>query len=599
MADIPGYAGKLLYVDLSAGTTETVDLDPKIARDYIGGRSLGLKLLWDAYGENWANVDPLAPEAMLCLLAGPLSCFTASKSVAVFKSPLSGGAMGSAVSGDYSSTLRFAGYDGIVVTGAADSPVYVYVEDDVVEIRDASDWWGLDVRETFDTIREENPLCSTLFIGPGGENLVKFASIMANWYRACGRGGSGAVMGSKNLKAVVVNGTGPAPTIVNPQAVYDMMDWARQEIPFLSANMHEYGTTGGIYSTGANVAAEPVRNWQEEWHNEVQVRAEFFAAEQWIRRYWADYGCSLSCSKAGRIKSGPYAGTCIELPDYEGGAYVGPNFGIYDINEISYLADRFDKWGLDVISGGNVLGWAAELYQRGILTADDLGGIELEWGNAEAFDKVLEMVAKREGIGDTLAEGVLIAAQRIGQDTEQYAVQVRGIELGAHGVRSGLDYTRGLVSYALSTQGGDHTSITFPGTEMWLLEDTLVTCGFFSGPIDKLGLLNAITGFDITEDELNTVMVPRWIALQRAGLFLSGWTHDDAKNPPRFYEPLPSGPEDRDEPIKGKAIDPEAEATAIQEAYTAFGYDEKGVPTTETLERLGLSDLDPIFANFR
>jgi len=592
MADIPGYAGKLLYVDLSAGTTEAVDLDPMMARDYIGGRALGVKLLWDAYGENWADIDPLAPEAVLCLMSGPLSCFTASKTMAVFKSPLSGGAMGSAVSGDSAASMRFAGYDGIVVTGKADSPVYVYIENDVVEIRDATDWWGLDVRETFDTIRAENPLADPLFIGPGGENQVKFASIMANWYRACGRGGSGAVMGSKNLKAIVINGTGPAPSLYDAEAVYANMDWARLNMPHRSANMHEYGTTGGVFSTGNGSSSEPVHNWQEEWHDQVQVRAEFFAANQWVRRYWADYGCTVACSKAGRIKDGAYKGTCIELPDYEGGAYVGPNFGIYDINEISYLADRFDKWGVDVISGGNVLGWAAELYERGIISADDLDGIELEWGNAEAFDQMLEKIVRREGFGDTLAEGVMAAAKIVGQDTDQYAVHVRGIELGAHGVRSGMDYTRGLVSYALSTQGGDHTSIAFPGTEMWYLEDTLVICGFFGIP-NKLDFLNAITGFDITEDELNGVMIPRWVALQRAGVFLAGWNHRDAKNPPRFYEPLPSGP------AEGKAIDPDEEADAIQTAYTAFGYDRRGVPTTETLERLGLADLDSVFDNFR
>jgi aldehyde:ferredoxin oxidoreductase len=432
-----------------------------------------------------------------------------------------------------------------------------------------------------------------LFIGPGGENLVKFASIMANWYRAAGRGGSGAVMGSKNLKAIVVHGDGPAPELADPEAVYALMDWARVQVPFLSANMKEYGTTGGIYGTGNGASAEPVRNWQEEWHDEVGVRAEFFAAEQWVRRYWSDYGCTLACSKGGRIKTGPYAGTPIELPDYEGGAYAGPNFGIYDINEISYLADRFDKWGVDVISGGNVLAFAAELYQRGILSSSDLGGIELEWGNAEAFDKLLEMVVKREGIGDTLAEGTMAAAQSIGQDTEQYAVHVRGIELGAHGVRSGLDYTRGLISYALSTQGGDHTSIAFPGTELWMLDDTLVTCGFASGQLNKLGFLNAVTGFGITDEELNTIMVPRWIALQRAGVFLSGWTHEHAVNPPRFYEPLPTGPQ------AGLAVDPAAETEAVAQAYGVFGYDERGVPTTETLDRLGLSDLDSVFGQFR
>jgi aldehyde:ferredoxin oxidoreductase len=601
MASIPGYAGKLLEVDLSAGTTNAVDLDPKLARDYIGGRAMGVKLLWDAYGENWANIDPLGPDAILCLMAGPMSCFMPSKAMAIFKSPLSGGAMGSAVSGDWAATIRFAGYDGVVIKGKASGPVYLYVDNDTVEIRDASAWWGKDVRETFDAIRAEYPFADPLFIGPAGENKVEISSIMANWYRACGRGGSGAVMGSKNLKAVVTIGNGPAPELADPEGVYQVMDWARVETPFLSANMHEYGTTGGVYSTGNRSASEPVRNWQEEWHDEKQIQAQFFAAEQWVRRYWADYGCTVACSKGGRIKAGPYTGTPIELPDYEGGAYSGPNFGVFDINEISYLADRFDKWGLDVISGGNVVGWAAELYQRGILTAADLGGVELEWGNADAFDKVIEMVAKREGIGDTLAKGTLAASKIIGQGSEQYAVQVRGIELGAHGVRSGLDYTRGLVSYALSTQGGDHTSIAFPGTEMWYLEDTLVTCGFATGAIDKVGLLNAITGFGITEDELNTVMVPRWVALQRLGVYLAGWSHDDAHNPPRFYEPLPSGPPpaEGEEPVAGKAIDPAAEAADIQTAYAAFGYDERGIPTTETLTRLGLSDLESAYAKLR
>jgi aldehyde:ferredoxin oxidoreductase len=362
----------------------------------------------------------------------------------------------------------------------------------------------------------------------------------------------------------------------------------------ITSNIHQYGTTPGIYNHGANDSSEPVRNWQEEWHDEKQIKAEFFCAEQWVRRYWGDYGCTLSCSKAGRIKQGPYAGTIAELPDYEGGAYVGPNFGIYDINEITYLADRYDIWGIDVISGGSVVGWAAELYQRGILTADDLGGVELVWGDAEAFAKVIEMVAKREGIGDTLAKGVLAASREIGQGSEQYAVQVRGIEVGAHGVRSGLDMMgRFLTSYAMSTQGGDHTSVNWPGMELFFNEDTLAQCGFGSFTIDALALLNAITGFDITEEELAGVMHPRWVILQWLTVFLAGWTHEDHKNPPRFYEPLPSGP------AEGKAVIPEEEVAAMQMGYAAWGLDERGVPTTETLQRVGLADLEPVFARFR
>jgi aldehyde:ferredoxin oxidoreductase len=249
---------------------------------------------------------------------------------------------------------------------------------------------------------------------------------------------------------------------------------------------------------------------------------------------------------------------------------------------------------MDVISGPSVIGWAAELYQRGILTKADLGGIDLAWGNAEAFAQMTEKVARREGIGDTLAEGILGAAKIIGKDSERYGVHVKGIEVGAHGVRSGKDYTGDPVSYALSTQGGDHTSIAMGAGELWYLEDTLVLCGFWSpGTEVALELLNASTGFDITEEEFNATFMPRWLALQRTLLILAGWSHEDDTNPPRFYEPLPSGPH------KGMRVDKATEQKNVQEACLARGWDEKGIPTSETLERLGLPYLDAVLDPYR
>jgi len=440
---------------------------------------------------------------------------------------------------------------------------------------------------------DTDPATQFLYIGPAGEKLVKFAVIMSNWYKACGRGGSGAVMGSKNLKAIAVKGNRPLPKIADPDTVAVLMNKLHKEVPINRAGMHEYGTTRILYATGMERSAEPVRNWQEEWHDRDETKVQYFA-DEWQRRYWSDYACTLACCKIGRIKQGPHAGEIYELPDYEGAAYVGPNFDIYNKQDIPYLADLFDIWGMDVISGPNVIGWAAELYQRGILTKADLGGIDLAWGNAEAFAQMTEKVARREGIGDTLAEGLLGAAKIIGKDSERYAVHVKGIEVGAHGVRSGKDYTADPISYALSTQGGDHTSIATKTGESWYLEDTLVLCGFWNpGTEVSLKLLNASTGFDVTEEELNTTLVPRWLALQRTLLILAGWSDENDTNPPRFYEPLPSGPH------KGMKVDKATEQKNVQEAYRARGWDKRGIPTSEALEKLGLPYLDAVLDPYR
>lgn len=594
MADLTGYAGQLLEVNLTSQTSRPLPLDPALARDFIGGRALGMKMLWDEYGSSWADVDPLGPDSVLLILVGPTNGFAPGKTVSVFKSPLNGGPIASTVSGDMNAMIRFAGYDGMIIRGRADAPVYLYVEDDKVEIRDARSLWGMNTREIHRVLMADtDPATQFLYIGPAGEKLVKFAVIMSNWYKACGRGGSGAVMGSKNLKAIAVKGNRPLPEIADPDAVAVLMNKLHKEVPVNRAGMHEYGTTRILYSTANERSAEPIRNWQEEWHDREETKVQHYA-DDWQRRYWSDYACTLACCKIGRIKEGPHAGEIYELPDFEGAAFVGPNFDIYNKQDIPYLADLFDIWGMDVISGPSVIGWAAELYQRGILTKADLGGIDLAWGNAEAFAQMTEKVARREGIGDTLAEGILRAAKIIGKDSERYAVHVKGIEVGAHGVRSGKDYTRDPISYALSTQGGDHTSIANKAGEMWYLEDTLVLCGFWNpGTEVSLALLNASTGFDVTEEELNTTLVPRWLALQRTLLILAGWGDKDDTNPPRFYEPLPSGPD------KGMKVDKAVEQKDLQEAYRARGWDKRGIPTSETLEELGLPYLDAVLDPYR
>lgn len=590
MADLLGYTGKLLEVDLSKGTSTVLDIDQQMAKDYIGGRPYGVKYLWDAYGANWANVDPLGPDAILLFMQGPLNGFGAGKSQAVFKSPMSGAAMTSGCSGDWSASLRFAGYDGLILKGQSPTPVYLFIDDDNVEIRDATDMWG---KDTFDThqmlIDAEGPRADFLYIGPGGENQVYFAAVMNNWYRAAARGGAGAVMGSKKLKAIGVRGSKPAPAVSDISKLQGIMCKIRNASPFRSASMHEYGTAAMMY-TQAEKSTTPVRNWQEEWADHPEMQGSILKADYWVRQYWSDYACTVACSKLGRVKAGPYAGTVSELPDYEGGAYLGPNLDIYDLAAMLKLNDMSDRYGVDCISTGSVMGFAGELFQRGILTKDDFDGLEPKWGDSDAFLKLMEMIVNRKAIGDTLANGTYHAAQTIGQDTLKYTVQVKGIDLGAHGVRAGHDYTAGFVAYALCTQGGDHCSPAFPGgTEMMALEDASVACGFWTMSIegtDLLDLLNASTGYGITQDDLTQTFYPRWLNLQRGIQLLAGWTTADDAVPPRFYDPLTEGPD------AGAVVDKDAERAAILAEYQVRGWDEKGIPTSETLKKSGLDDLD-------
>ena len=430
-SQIPGYAGQLLDIDLTARTVATVDLDPTLARDYIGGRAMGGKILMDAYGTGWADVDPLGPDALLLYLAGPFVDFVGCKTNVVFKSPQTQGIVGAQGSGDFIHELRFSGYDGVIIRGKASSPVYLTIFDDQVEIKDASEMWGKEIREVHQMIVDEHGnQTSQYYIGPAGENLVRFAAVITEWYRAAGRGGGGAVMGSKNLKAVVCRGTGAAPEVADQKKLFELMKWARENPQLIRARMHEYGTASGILRTGMNASSEPVRNWQSEWHDHVEVSGQAFAAEHWVRRYWADYGCTVACSKLGRVKYGDRAGLICELPDYEAGALLGTNFGIFDINEMAYTCARPDELGLDLIAAGNVCSWACEAQERGILTAEDLGGVELKWGEAEGFVKLLDDIAYRRGeIPTLLGEGLLYATRAIGQGSESFAVMVKGMEL--------------------------------------------------------------------------------------------------------------------------------------------------------------------------
>ncbi|MEM3550769.1 MAG: aldehyde ferredoxin oxidoreductase C-terminal domain-containing protein [Candidatus Bathyarchaeia archaeon] len=619
-----GYAGKFLEVDLSTNAFKDLRFDEETLKDYVGGRGLAAKILWDRLGGKWECVDPLGPENILLFLTGPLTGYFPGGRICVSgKSPQSNGVVGSTVGGEFGVELKCAGYDGIIVTGEAEKPVYLFVKDSHVELRDAGHVWGKDAKGTLTTLTKEcrellnkhypekgewkEP--AILYVGPAGENKVRTAVVAAKWTHAAGYGGYGAVMGSKKLKAVAVKGSGPLPEAYNMEKV-EALTQAVCKNSYENELWRRWGTGSGGYEVGAKTSSEPVRNWQEEWHEEKSFGVDKFENRVWVKHYWGDFGCPTTCLKLAVVKTGRFKGSIGDNPDYELQAYLGANLGIFNPEENVHLASIIDDLGLCGIQTGNVLGFAAELFQRGILTKEDLDGLELKWGDAEAFAVLARKIAFRNGVGSLLAEGTYRAALKIGLmkgvDVTRYAVQTKGIAIGAHGIRSGKDYPE-IYSYACSVQGGDHTStaqmpLDNPNGELiTAFNDSAVLCFF-----NVFGLLRgltfdfykAVTGVELTEENWFNLKALRIINLQRAMLLLGGpdaeWNpkvHDD--NPQRFYEPLPSGP------FKEKTLDRAKVEEKKQEYYRTVGWDENGIPKTDTLLNLGLNDVDKALQKLR
>jgi aldehyde:ferredoxin oxidoreductase len=607
-----GYHNKLAEVDLRTGEVTETSLDEAVLRQYVGGRGLATKILWNRLGSTWRNVDPLGPENLFVVLVGPLTGYMAGAKILVSgKSPLTNGIIGSVASGEFATELKCAGFDGIIVKGKAKSPVYLLVTDGQVELRDATKFWGMDGKqitqainkEVRDLMKNRDPAFGLwkepgiIYIGPAGENQVRNATVMQKWAHACGYGGYGAVMGSKNLKALVAKGTGAFPDVADSKEVLALQG-KYYEGNFSDPQRGFWGTGAGGYTTGAEASSEPVRNWQEEWHNEKSIGAVNLETRNWVKRFWSDFGCARACMKLAVVKSGPLKGAITDNPDYELEAYCGANLGVFDPDGVVYVSSVVDDMGLSGINSANTMGFAAELYQRGILTKEDFNGIEPKWGDAQAMGELAKLIAERKAIGDVLAEGTYRAAVKIsemkGVDVTKYAVHFKGNEVGAHGIRTGHHFP--YLGYALSVQGGDHTSIPrFPMSEAGsALTDSLVVCTISLGREGRdliWDFYKAVTGWDMTQEEWMDVHGRRIIQIQRAALLLGGpdviWDPlVDDDNPPRWYEPLPSGPYKGNAPNRAELMKERANA------YTEMGWDARGIPTTEELTKLGLQDVD-------
>ncbi|SMB91982.1 aldehyde:ferredoxin oxidoreductase [Thermanaeromonas toyohensis ToBE] len=450
-----GYAGNILRVDLTKQKIEILPLAESLAEKYLGGNGFGIRLLWE---EVPPQVDPLSPENLLIFATGPLvgtlipNC---GRIEAIAKSPLTNIYGDSNAGGFLGPEIKFAGYDMLIFQGRAPQPVYLYIEDDLVDLRDASHLWGKDTIETEEALKEEikDPDIKVACIGPAGENMVRYACIQVTPQRSLGRSGMGAVMGSKNLKAVAVRGS-KGVSIAEPDKFHELaLEFHRR----LRANdvypaVSKYGTPG-IVSIMNMIGRFPTKNFQYgayEWADEINAEA---LHQKHFVKHLACYACPIACDKLFKVKEGEHQGLVCRSVEYETLNGFGANILNRDLSLILKANDMVDRLGLDSISSSRAISFAMELWEKGILTKGEVEGLDLSWGNMETVFKLLTMIAYRQGLGDLLAEGVKRAAEKIGRGAEYYAMHVKGQEIAAQDGRA--QQSMGL-AHVTSNRGADH-----------------------------------------------------------------------------------------------------------------------------------------------
>ncbi len=429
-----GYMGKILFVDLSTGELKDEALEERLCRDFIGGYGIGARII---YSRQKGGVDPLGPENILGLVTGPLTgtpTTTGCRYQAMAKSPLTGGWGDANSGGFFGPYLKFAGYDGVFFTGIAEKPVYLLINNGKAELRNAAYLWGKDTYEVEKVLESElGKGVSVASIGPAGERLSLISSVM-NKGRAAGRSGVGAVMGSKKLKAIAVIGTAQVP-VANKQKVSKLRRECLAKIKGPVVDAFRSMGTASMTAASAYSGDSPVKNWGgvgiRDFPNASLISDVNVSAN--LQRRHACYRCPVGCSGYMKAGTGEYkykAGT--KRPEYETLCTFGTMCLNDNLESITMANDICNRYGLDTISAGCIIAFAIECYENGLITREDTEGIELTWGNHRSIIAMTEKMAKREGFGDILADGVKVAAERIGRGAEQYAVHIGGQELGMH-----------------------------------------------------------------------------------------------------------------------------------------------------------------------
>ena len=604
-----GYMGKILRVDLDNESHKIESLDDTVAFLLLGGKGLGIWLLYKSIS---AHVDPLSPENPVIFATGPLTGTLApnSRFCLVSKSPATGGVDDSYCGGFFGPELKFAGYDALVVLGQCDKPTVLVIDDGDARFESAEEIWG---KSTFDTEEILKKKLGNDFriveIGPAGERCSTIAGAFSEG-RCAGRGGIGAVMGFKKLKAVAVRGKHPV-RVYDPKN-FEKMTW----IAYRALRMNEvtvrslpdFGTSN-ILLTINETGALPTRNFQTgRFEGADRISGEAFREKLWKKDFACSMGCTIKCSKIASLQGKPYNGTLIDGPDYETVFALGSNCGLDDAEAISYANYLCDLYGIDTISTGNIIGFVMELYEKGIVSREELGGIDATWGSSEALVNLVRKIGEGEGIGAVLQLGVKKLSEKY-KGTVDFAMHVKGLEMPAYEARA----AQGMgLCYAISERGACHLRAYTAGAELLgygggadprtydrgkvqlavdrqdekAAVDSSVLCFFtlFGMRLKELyQMIVPCTGFKYRDVPELKRLGARVITLARLFNIREGFGRKDDTLPKRsLTEPLTEGPS------AGQVVHLEQ---MLNDYYDLRGWDSNGEPTEETVRELELDKI--------
>ncbi|MHB1415802.1 MAG: aldehyde ferredoxin oxidoreductase family protein [Chloroflexota bacterium] len=601
-----GYGGKILRVNLSTGKVWTESVDPAWTQDYLGGRGFAARIIY----EETKGVDPLGPENRLVFASGPFAGVflpAGSKATIAAKSPATGLYGDSNIGGHLAPELKYAGYDAVVFQGIAAKPTYLLIDDEKVELRDASPLWGKGTIESEVALKNDlGEDFQIATIGPAGENLVRYACVNHDIGRQAGRTGVGAVMGSKRLKAVAVHGTHSIPVADVPalRRITREMILKMKGDPGLKV-WHDYGLSS-VCSWANSIGAFPTRNFSSGYFEGIDGIDHHAMRERIIVSSKACFGCPMACGKFCRVAE---RGVWVEGPEYETTAMIGSNCAIGRIEDVAYGNYVCDELGLDTISTGNAIAFAMECFQRGVIDESDTDGLPVRFGDIEAFVTLANRIARREGIGDILANGVRHAASVFGKGSADYAIQIKGLEWSGYESRGAPAM---MLAYMTADIGAHHNrawAITYDisqgrekieGKAAKVIElqhvrplfDALAACRL---PWVEMGmdlkyyadLYPAVTGKQTSWDDLlrtseRIYNLTRAYAAREFADFGRGYDYP----PQRFMsEPVPDGA------TEGSLIDRHNVDLLLDDYYAQRGWDQRGLPTESTLRRLGLPDV--------
>ena len=610
-----GYAGTILYVDLTNGKTRTEKLTEETAKKYVGGIGLGMKL-W--LSNSKAGVNPLSPENPLVLSLGPVSgtMFPTGGNGHAFisKSPATGG-VGEAVShGTFGAELKRAGYDAIIFTGKAEKPVYIWIDDEAIQVMDASNLWGKSPGETEDAIKDEigDYYVRVASIGLAGEKQSKIANIINEKTRAAGRTGLGAVMGSKNLKAIAVRGTRDI-TVAKHEEFMDMVKEFHERMKGPAAQRYRtLGTTENLKITN-DLYCMPTRNYTSSHFDKAEnINAEELN-ERYIAKIIACNSCAMRCEHEALVREGPYKGALARM-EYDNLWALGPNCGVDKLDAIIKAAELCTYYGLDAQSTGVTISFLMDCHEKGILTHEELGGIDAHFGNGDAVVQLVEKIGKREGIGDILADGVKVAAEKIGKNSSQLAQQIKGLEVTGYDLRClktaalgaavsfrGADHSRSGV-YALDIKGKvdrmkaerGRGPLVKDNENILAIIDSLIVCKnakgtFYKELAEMAKLYSAVTGLEMTPQELE-VAAERINTLAKLINVREGLGRNDDTLPWKVM----NQPITDDGPAKGAVVTQDELDLLLDDYYQARGWTVEGVPSAAKLQELGLAEFKNI-----